>query len=378
MKTTQTRSVTSFRFTSLAVIFAVLAVVITSMVKYYPDFVCTMLPPYWDAYFVRAMYDRNLQNHIRGDDVKIPMLTKVVPLPIKKENIGQIMHKDGMPSLVKNVVNTDQDHLMGILARSNKGKKLRMLSFANYSIPHFSPSCGIVEFATKHLVDFDYFAENHLFTNVSHIHSDLYAGFEAVTDPATIEEMTSLDLRELGDYRQNNLFTSNFKEETMSATLHCAPIDSLTFQFVGTKTWYLVSPEQLTELYGVHMPTAFNLPLTDDQLLSKLKEVRIVKQEPGDAFYFGPHWCHAVSTAQGPNLMMNIRYNALDKIKKGPKSLALKIMLRALLRPRAFSGGKPQDNVSIYPMLYDDLTKYYDNCGASETLDKMMEIVKSM
>lgn len=360
-----------------SILTVILAALVAALIKFHPDFVCVILPAYWDGYFVQAMYDRTLRNG-PSSGTSIPLLTKVLPLPIRKENIGDVIHKDGFPTLVKNVVNTDQDHLMGILTQANAGKQLRMLSFKNYSTPHFSPSCGIVEFTTKQMVDFDRFATEHLFSNVSDHHSDLYAGFEPMTDPAVIEEMTGLDLRELGDYRQNNLFTSNFKEETMSATLHCEPIDSLTFQFVGTKTWYLVSPEQLAELNAVPLPTSFNLPLTDDQLISKLKEVRIVKQEPGDVFYFGPHWCHAVSNAQGPNLMMSIRYNAVEKIKRGPKTLLWKILLRTLLRPGAYSGALPQENVNIYPVIYDELTKFFNNCGRSEALDKMMEIVQSM
>jgi len=84
--------------------------------------------------------------------------------------------------------------------------------------------------------------------------------------------------------------------------------------------------------------------------------------------YFGPHWCHAVSTAPGPNLMLNMRYNAVPKLKKGPLSLVMKLFIRNFLRPY---GGRPQDNLLAFPLIYQDLNSYYDNCGPSEAFNSI-------
>jgi hypothetical protein len=292
------------------------------------------------------------------------MVSVILPTEgITKDNLAEIFHSDGFPTLVKNVLTTDQDKIVNEMTKRNKGRDMRMLSFENHhSTPHFSPSCDRRIFSlTK---SFDEYSTSHLFSNVADNHSYFYAGFEAITDPETVNDITGLDVESLGNYKQNNLFTSNFPHEILTATLHCAPIDSFTLQLIGTKTWFFVSPEDLANINSIPMPTSFNLPLTDDELLSKIKNVYILRQEAGDVMYFGPHWCHAVSTSEGPNLMMNMRYFSFDKIVKGPIKLTLKIMIRRFLSNRG-QGKNPQDNKGLYPGIYDALSNWFDDCGES-------------
>jgi hypothetical protein len=325
-----------------------------------PDILITLLPQYYDGYFVHYMYPKNALN--KGAKT-IPILSKIIPKDFSTlGSLKDIFDPHGYPVHVKNVVNVDQDRIMNIMTRGNKGKNMRLFSYHNFTSPHISPSC--FSFRANHLASFDEFATNHLFKNVSHNHSFLYAGFESITDADTVKEVVGADIEVMGDYRQNNLFTSNFPREIFTAAMHCAPIDSVSIQLIGTKTWYFVSPDDLSNLNAVPVPTSFNLPMTDDELLEKVKNIYIVKQGPGEALYFGPHWCHAVSTAEGPNLMLNIRYNALDLIKKGPKKLLTKMMIRKYTG--RIMGGLPQDNTKLFPILYDSLTNYYDQgCGES-------------
>ena len=141
-------------------------------------------------------------------------------------------------------------------------------------------------------------------------------------------------------------------------------------QLVGTKTWYFVSPDDLADIPSTPMPTFFAFPHTDDELLGKIRHVHVVKQEPGDVLTFGPTWCHAVWTDPGPNVMFNMRYNALDKVKKLPKYLVFKVLARILKNKfgslRARSGINPQDNKANYGRLYSDLVSYYEDCGRSD------------
>merc|ERR1712113_151321 len=95
------------------------------------------------------------------------------------------------------------------------------------------------------------YAKNHLYSHVAHNHSDLWAGFPIL---------------EVGDYKQNSLFASNFPEDVISATFHCAPIDSISLQLIGTKTWFFVSPEELARVQSTPMPTFFPFPMTDEEL----------------------------------------------------------------------------------------------------------------
>lgn len=346
-------------FLQFGALFAVIAYTCTRHL----DLIVTLCPKYIDAYLVRALFSRKLTN---TGATSLPRVTTIIPSDISMENLKDIISHNGYPVLVKNIMSPDQDRIVQTMFDGNGGREMRMLDYSTWKDPHFSSSCAFLQVSQS--VPFDHFAKHHLFKNVSHNHSSLYAGFESITDVETINQITGLDIEKVGDYRLNNLFTSNFDREILTAPIHCAPIDSVTFQLVGTKTWFFVSPEELATLQNIPMPTAFTLPLTDDQLLSKLKNIYIIKQGPGDAMYFGPHWCHAVSTAPGPNLMLNMRYNAVPKLKKGPLSLVMKLFIRNFLRPY---GGRPQDNLLAFPLIYQDLNSYYDNCGPSEAFNSI-------
>jgi hypothetical protein len=326
------------------------------------DIIITLAPKHLDFFILEQMFSRHAKN---TGVTREPMVSTIMPTEgITKDNLKDMFHKGGFPTLVKGVLKTDQDKIVGEMTKRNKGKDMRMLTFEDWVSPHFSASCGALESSiTK---SFDEYSTSHLFTDVADNHSYLYAGFEAITDAQTVNDMTGLDVETLGDYKQNNLFTSNFPHEILTASIHCAPIDSFTMQLIGTKTWFFVSPEDLAGVDSIPMPTSFPLPITDDEFISKVKNVYVLRQEPGDVMYFGPHWCHAVSTAKGPNLMMNMRYLSLPKIMGGPIKLTLKILIRKFLSDRGV-GLNPQDNKLLYPGIYDALNKWYaEDCGESK------------
>lgn len=331
------------------------------------DIVITLAPKNVDFFILEQMFSREGKN---TGLTREPMVSTILPTEgITKENLQDIFHKDGFPTLVKGVLNTDQDLIVGEMTKRNKGKDMRMLTFESWESPHFSPSCGALESSITN--SFDDYSTNHLFTNVADNHSYYYAGFEAITDAETVNTMTGLDVEVLGDYKTNNLFTSNFPHEILTASTHCAPIDSFTLQLVGTKTWFFVSPEDLSGVGAIPMPTSFPLPITDDDFISKVKNIYVLRQEPGDAMYFGPHWCHAVSTSKGPNLMMNMRYLSLPKMMGGPFNLFVKMVIRRFISPRG-DGVNPQANKLLYPGIYDALTLWYNQgCGETEWFKKL-------
>jgi len=321
----------------------------------------SLAPRHADYFLVQKLYSRQGTN--KGL-TRQPLISTILPTPgIDKHNLKEIFHKGGFPTLVKNVLNTDQDKIVTEMTKRNAGRTMRMLSFEKWKSPHFSPSCAMQEMPSTE--SFDDYSTKHLFTNVTDNHSYLYAGFEAITDAETVNDITGLDVQSLGDYKQNNLFTSNFAHEILTAPMHCAPIDSLALQLIGTKTWYFVSPEDLATIHSIPMPTSFPLPITDDELLSKIKNIYVLVQEPGDAMYFGPHWCHAVSTSEGPNLMMNMRYFNFGKILRGPVKLSMKILIRQFLSFRGI-GKNPQDNRNLFPGIYDALNQWFDECEDSQ------------
>jgi hypothetical protein len=329
------------------------------------DIIITLMPLYVDGYLVRMLYSREGRN---TGVTSLPFFSEIIPTHIKKENIKDIFDPHGYPILAKNFSNIDQDHIVSIMTEGNKGKKMRMLSYEGHNQPHISPSCAI--YKTAEQIAFDDYSTKFLFENVSHNHSPLYAGFETITDPEIIKDITGVDFTTLGDYKQNNLFASNFDRETFTATMHCAPIDSFSLQLVGTKTWFFVSPDDLANIPSIPLPTSFNLPMTDDQLLSRIKNVIVVKQEPGDALYFGPHWCHAVSTSPGPNIMFNMRYFVFDKLKNNPLHLFIKIVIRKFNR---VLGENPQDNLNQFPIIFSDLNNYFlGKCGPSKAFNAIL------
>ncbi|KAH8054292.1 hypothetical protein JL722_9026 [Aureococcus anophagefferens] len=215
----------------------------------------------------------------------------------------------------------DQDEVVAFLSEKNKGKQMRMLNFEKYTDPHFSISCvkGLDE------------------------GSPYYAGFEAITDTEDVEKVLGIKSDQMGgrDYKMNNLFTSNFQNDTASAGLHCAPIDSLSIQL----------------------------------LLKKVKHVHVVKQEPGDAIYFGPNWCHSVWTDAGPNVMFNLRYQSPKLLKGGPKYLFFKALFRGIKHGFKF-GKNPQDNRVIFGDIYEYLNHYFTECGPSKSAEKLFATAK--
>ena len=351
------------------------AVALALFLHYHVDIFICLLPKYVDGYFVHLFWSKSKTNNV--GPVKVPMITKVPYHYGKVETLDDVFDPEGYPRLVEKFAVVDHDKTVGLLQKMNAGRSMRMLDTGDlYDYPHFSPSCNYLKADSRILVEFDDFAKNHLFSKVASNSTALYAGFESITDPEVLEELLNIDITTIGNYKQNNLFASNFKKETIAAALHCAPIDSVSIQLIGTKTWYFVSPQDLNKVQSVPMPTAFNLPMTDDELLSALDYIHIVVQKPGDLIYFGPNWCHAVSTSPGPNLMFNLRYFAGKKLWKGPKPLSMKIVLRMLFR---VIGGRPQDNTSNYPILYDALSNgFYTDCGISKTWLKITEQVKAM
>lgn len=336
-----------------------------------PDFLITMLPMYYDGYFVQHVYNGTRHKQNSGVNPKLePLISHIHPTEMSAENFKNMLSFPGYPVLIKNMVPTnDPDAILRKVSVGTKGRLMRMLSFENYSDPHFSPSCSTTS-VKREEVNFDDFAGSHLFTNVSENHSPLYAGFEAITDPNTINDITGLDWQVLGDYKQNNLFTANLPRTIVTAPMHGAPIDSVAIQLIGTKTWFFVSPEDLAEIPNIPMPTAFNLPLTDDELLSRVKKILVVKAEPGDVLYFGPHWFHTVSTSAGPNLMFNFRYNAVPKVMQGPWSFAAKILFRMSTRS---VGSLPQDNKDKFPVIYMELNKFFTKCGPSTFFNNLLK-----
>lgn len=103
--------------------------------------------------------------------------------------------------------------------------------------------------------------------------------------------------------------------------------------------------------------------------------ILLFTQIQGDVMYFGPHWCHAVSTAKGPNLMMNMRYKSLPKIIGGPIKLTIKILIRRFLSDRG-AGRNPQENKDLYPGIYDALNKWYEtDCGESKWFASLVKRV---
>ena len=345
---------------------AVLAVCFAILLWVNVDIIITLAPLYVDAYIVRMLYGREAKN---TGVTSLPFFTSIISSDISVENIRDMFDPHGYPVLVKNFSVIDQDHIVNLMTEGNKGKKMRMLSYEGHNEPHISPSCSL--YRTAETVAFDDYSKDYLFANVSHNHSPLYAGFETITDPKLIQDITGVDFTVLGDYKQNNLFASNFDREIFTASLHCAPIDSFSLQLVGTKTWFFVSPHDLANIPSVPLPTSFNLPMTDDQLLSKIKNIYVVKQEPGDALYFGPHWCHAVSTAKGPNIMFNMRYFVFEKLKNNPLHLFIKIVIRKFNR---VLGENPQDNLQQFPIIFSDLNSYYNGlCGPSKALNDMLK-----
>jgi len=336
-------------------------------------FVC-LLPKYVDGYFVRLFWSRTKTNE--NKPIKMPVISHVPYYKIPLESAGDLITDSGYPRLVEKFATVDHDKAVGLLYKENKGRTMRMLETGGIADhPHFSPSCGRVSAGTRVDVAFDDFAENHLFKKNAKNHSGLYAGFESITDPETLEELLGIDIGAMGEYRQNNLFASNFPAESIASTLHCAPIDSVSIQLLGTKTWYFVSPEDLANIWSIPMPTAFNLPMTDDELLNAIPTLHVAIQRPGDAVYFGPNWCHAVSTSPGPNLMFNLRFKNIPKLKsQSPKSLFIKVAIRMYTRT---IGGRPQDNEKNYPIIYNDLITYYNDCGLSDAWLKITKEVKA-
>ncbi|KAH8044855.1 hypothetical protein JL722_14514 [Aureococcus anophagefferens] len=153
--------------------------------------------------------------------------------PLKEgETLDKIFNPRGYPTLLKGAFVKDQDEVVAFLSEKNKGKQMRMLNFEKYTDPHFSISAS------------------RAWT------SPYYAGFEAITDTEDVEKVLGIKSDQMGgrDYKMNNLFVE-LPERHGVGRLHCAPIDSLSIQLVGTKTWYFVGPDDLKDIPSTPLPT---------------------------------------------------------------------------------------------------------------------------
>jgi hypothetical protein len=386
----------------LAVIISVVGVMSTLLMCYlstfHVDWVILLLPKHADGHYLRWRYPR--EGKFNNGLTKAPQIYKLSPTPFSDHIVqdcmamtgGGLVHVQNFLNLSSthrsagtNQANQFQKEILQKLAKVNAGKAIRLVNFQGREDPHFSPSCSKLN-GEMPAMDFEEYVEHHMLNsnsnNAAHRNmsgSYFYAGFESITDPKDVEDLTGYNWRKVTgeDYKQNNLFISNFPQNIFTAPLHAEPVDSFSIQLFGTKIWYFIPPEEIAKLESVPMPTVFNLPMTDDELLSKISKIIVVKQEPGDLIYFGPHWGHVVETSSGPNLMFSIRLDVRKrkKLMNGPKSLLSKLIVR--YHTRSFAG-RPQDNRKHFPMIYDDLNSYYPDCGRSVSFESIVHHVNDI
>ena len=359
-------------FISIVVIIA--TIFVATQFHFYHTFFIVLLPKTWDAKWVNYWFRRDLNN--TGIE-SIPKVFRNSPNPYVSGDVQRCVESSGGPRLLKNFVNaSDSQALLRLLTKGNQGKEIRLLDYSKQDFSHFSPSCANKGAQDSLKMPFDQFAAAHLLGENVSSHSYYYAGFESITDRDVLKEITGYDWGLTGQpYNQNNLFVSNLPRDVLTAPLHAEPIDSFAVQLVGVKYWFLVAPEDVNSFPTIPLPTAFNLPMTDDKLIGKIPKIYVVKQEPGDLLYFGPHWGHVVITTEGPNLMFNVRIDAQWKVRNGPKGLLAKVAFR-IRDPRRNVAGRPQDNTLNFPLIYDDLNSYYPTCGKSEAFTELERIAK--
>ena len=182
-------------------------------ILHFHDAVITILPKPIDDALLRLLYFSEKVN--ANDGVHLPQVTFPGPRPLEAgEDLSAAFDPRGFPRLIKNVVSRDQDALLETLVERNSGRTMRTLDYSAYSVPHFSSSCSAK--LSEQIVSFATYARHHLFSNVASNSSSLYAGFEAITDPEAVAEVTGVNITALGDldYRLNQIFTSNFAEGT--------------------------------------------------------------------------------------------------------------------------------------------------------------------
>lgn len=332
---------------------------------YAPAWLLMIAPIPLDDWILRKMYPKNSNGHDPNYWAMDPFLTELQHKNIS--SLEEIFHPQGYPILSRNYVEKfDIEPLLERLLEANNGKKLRVFNFTEKLGTNHISACGGLPKKMENM-NFEDFAGN------LEGMKNLYAGFESLTDIQVINELFGhgVDFSKLHPgYKQNNIFFSNFQETLMSAGMHCSPIDSLAVQLVGKKTWLLASPEQLSKLPSIPLPTFFPVGLNDDQTIDAVKHFIVVKAGPGDALYFGPNWCHAVISHEGPNVMFNLRYFAREKVLASPLGLLLKVLFRKMTRT---FGGNPQDNSIAQGPIYETVNNLYENCGKSNRLEQIVD-----
>jgi hypothetical protein len=348
-------------------------VVLSIAAAMYPSLFLVLLPIPYDSHALHLLYkEENMPKNTNTG----PMPELIEIGPSQMQDLSEIFTADGTPKVAYRWFQPDGDEVIRKLKEANKGRTVRGIHACNEE--HFSPSCGKFVKPTFDIACDDFIQKS----MIDESDRCLYAGFEAVTDMDAVEDIIGMkNMTGLGNYKMNNLFMSNFATQNLASPSHCAPIDSVVIQLVGTKTWIFNSPEQLATVHASPMPTFFNYPMSDDELLAQYKDVKLLVTGPGDVMYFGPAWCHAVVSEAGPNVMFNIRYMAgLRKLWRTlPINLFTKVMLMQLFRRPAKI---PQDNVWAFGPIYKALLGFMD-CGPSnktaylkDSITKFLESVK--
>ena len=176
--------------------FALLVACVGLLFRTHLDLLVTLLPINLDSQFVLWYFPKDDPKAKNTGATTMPLFTQIIPKKLAMSEISKIFEPSGHPVHVRNIMEVDQDLIVSTMTKGNAGKMMRMLDYSDWKEPHLSPSCGILTF--NKMASFDEYSINHLFTDKADNHSYLYAGFETITDPETIESFTGLDVTQLG------------------------------------------------------------------------------------------------------------------------------------------------------------------------------------
>jgi len=99
-------------------------------------------------------------------------------------------------------------------------------------------------------------------------------------------------------------FISNFESGLLTAPYHGAPMFlSLAVQYLGSKTWLFIPPEDFLSDEGFRSVPA--VPFLKPQRAPKNNyKMYVYHSRPGDLLFFPESWGHIVYTHPGPNMMV--------------------------------------------------------------------------
>lgn len=252
-----------------------------------------------DAEYLRPFIKFNFNSDLHPDIKNKEFLKPIIHHDVHGfTEAMEIMKKADKPVLFKNLMPNSKDVGQRVLNRLVRENKTLNVGVYNVS--------GEFDFMRGSKFTRAGIAKKQV-SEVMRDNSPYFASFEPFLERDEIHEIAGDVVS--GKTLFDTNFMSHFNDTVVTAGIHgAAVITSWSLQMMGSKSWFLWSPEESRKMHNSWWART-TLNAWGGELEAYSRPTYKLKVEAGDVLAFPPYWMHAVITHPGPNLMLNLRTN---------------------------------------------------------------------